>query len=170
MRQIQIISETGSELVSLSEAKFYCKVDYNNDDGLITRMIEQARVWCENYISKDIMSKQRKYFLPKTNGLFDLPFAPVNTIDEVKINGTTSTAYEIIGLNKETLELNSGENEKVEITYTTLGLNDNLIKQAILQLVGTYYENREDFVVGYSINEIPTNVKSILSSFKTMFV
>lgn len=170
MRQIQIISETGTELVSLSEAKSYCKVDYNNDDGLITRMIEQARVWCENYISKDIMSKQRKYFLPKTNGLFDLPFAPVNTIDEVKINGTTSTAYEIIGLNKETLELNSGENEKVEITYTTLGLDDVLIKQAILQLIGTYYENREDFVVGYSINEIPTNVKSILSSFKTMFV
>ena len=96
MRQIQIISETGSELVSLSEAKSYCKIDYNNDDGLINRMIEQARVWCENYISKDIVAKQRKYFLPKTSGLFDLPFAPVNSIDAVKINGTSTTAYEII--------------------------------------------------------------------------
>jgi ethanolamine utilization protein EutA (predicted chaperonin) len=133
-------------------------------------MIEQARVWCENYISKDIVAKQRIYFVPKTNGQFDLPFAPVNSIDEVKINDVVTTDYEMVGLNNETIEFNSGEATKVSVKYTTLGLSDNLLKQAMLQLISTYYENREDFVVGSAVNEVPTNVKSILASFKTMYV
>jgi hypothetical protein len=170
MRQIKIVSEIGSEIIDSSDVKLYCKIDYSNDDALITRMINQARVWCENYISKDIVSKQRIYFIPKTSGMFDLPFAPVSTIDELKIDGVISTDYEVVGLNTETIELNSGEAKNIEIKYTTLGFSDSLLKQAMLQLISTYYENREDFMVSQSVSEIPTNVKSILSSFKTMFV
>jgi hypothetical protein len=61
--------------------------------------------------------------------------------------------------------------KEVLITYTTAGLSDDLIKQALLQMVSTYYDNRADFVEGGRIlSEIPTNVKSILSSYKQMFV
>jgi hypothetical protein len=149
MRQIKIISETGSELITTQEAKDYCKIDYNDDNSIVDNMIEQARVWCENYISKDIVAKQRIYFVPKTNGQFDLPFAPVNSIDEVKINDVVTTDYEMVGLNNETIEFNSGEATKVSVKYTTLGLSDNLLKQAMLQLISTYYENREDFKTMY---------------------
>ena len=63
----------------------------------------------------------------------------------------------------------------VKITYVTQGLNDALVKQAMLQLISTYYDNRADFIEGNSRGignsvEIPTSTKQILTSYKTMFI
>jgi uncharacterized phiE125 gp8 family phage protein len=168
MRQIKINSVTGSEIITVQDVKDYVRIDTSADDAIIGRMIEQARVWCENYISRDIVAKSRTYYVDKTNGMFDLPFAPVASISSVTIEGLAAE-YTILGLDNETIELDGGAAENVKVTYLTEGLTDGLLKQALLQLVSTYYDNRSDFVMG-SVNEIPTNVKSILSSYKSMFV
>jgi len=180
MRQIEIVSTTGSELITTSDVKDYVRIDTTADDTLIDRMIIQARIWCENYISRDIVAKARKYYLDKAEGFIQIPFAPVATITSVTVQGS-SAEYQEKGLNKEQIILTSGVNQvlsgsntsfamEVLITYTTAGLSDDLIKQALLQMVSTYYDNRADFVQGNNLNEIPTNVKSILASYKTMFV
>lgn len=170
MRQIKVNSVTGSEIVTTAELKLYARIDTDADDTLIDDIISQARIWCENFISRDIVAKNRTYYLPSTNGTFDLPFAPVASISSVTVNGETAT-YEVLGLNNETLELDGGYSEKVKVTYVTTGLDDGLLKQAILQLATTYYDNRGEFLgSGNQASEIPTNVKSILSSYKTMFV
>lgn len=168
MRQIKINSVTGSEIITVQDVKDYVRIDTSADDAIIGRMIEQSRVWCENYISRDIVAKSRTYYVDKTNGMFDLPFAPVASISSVTIEGLAAE-YTILGLDNETIELDGGAAENVKVTYSTEGLTDGLLKQALLQLVSTYYDNRSDFVMG-SVNEIPTNVKSILSSYKSMFV
>ena len=51
--------------------------------------------------------------------------------------------------------------KEVKITYVTAGQDDELLKQAILQLVNTYYDNRSDFNVmqGVSFVEVPSNVE-----------
>ena len=180
MRQIEIVSTTGSELITTSDVKDYVRIDTTADDTLIDRMIVQARIWCENYISRDIVAKERKYYLDKAEGFIQIPFAPVATITSVTVQGS-SAEYQEKGLNKEQIILTSGVNQvlsgsntsfamEVLITYTTSGLSDDLIKQALLQMVSTYYDNRTDFIQGKNVNEIPTNVKSILASYKTMFV
>ena len=180
MRQIEIVSTTGSELITTSDVKDYVRIDTTADDTLIDRMIVQARIWCENYISRDIVAKERKYYLDKAEGFIQIPFAPVATITSVTVQGS-SAEYQEKGLNKEQIILTSGVNQvlsgsntsfamEVLITYTTAGLSDDLIKQALLQMVSTYYDNRTDFIQGKNVNEIPTNVKSILASYKTMFV
>ena len=174
MRQIKINSTLGTEIVSVAEVKNYVRIDTSADDALIGHMITQARIWAENYISRDIVAKNRTYYLDATaTGLFDLPFGPVASISEITISGTATTAYEILGLDNETIELDQGSAERVKITYATAGLDDSLLKQALLQLVSTYYDNRADFIGGSannSISDIPTNVKTILSSYKTMFL
>ena len=181
MRQIEIVSTTGSELITTSDVKDYVRIDTTADDTLIDRMITQARIWCENYISRDIVAKERKYYLDVVEGFIQIPFAPVASISSVTVQGQTAE-YQEKGLNKEQIILTSGVNQvlsgsntpfakEVLITYTTAGLSDDLIKQALLQMVSTYYDNRADFVEGGRIlNEIPTNVKSILASYKQMFV
>ena len=60
--------------------------------------------------------------------------------------------------------------EEVIVSYTTSGISDSFLIQANLQLVSTLYDNRADFVIGNTVSEIPTDVKSILSSYKTMFI
>lgn len=169
MRQIKINSETGSELITTQNVKDYVRIDTSEDDTLIGQMIVQARIWCENYISRDIVAKNRTYYLDKTNGIFDLPFAPVASISSLSIDGT-SADYTILGLDNETIELDGGAAEKVSVTYVTSGLDNGLIKQAMLQLISTYYDNRADFKTGTIVSEVPTNVKAVLASYKSMFV
>jgi hypothetical protein len=68
--------------------------------------------------------------------------------------------------------LDGGSAERIKITYITAGINDSLIKQAMLQFISTYYDNRADFDSGSSkeISEIPTSSKTILTSYKAMFL
>lgn len=171
MRQIKINTTLGSEIITASEVKNYVRIDTTADDALIATMITQARIWAENFISRDIVSKNRTYYIDRTDtGLFDLPFSPVASISEITINNIITTNYEILGLDNETIELDQGSADRVKITYITSGLNDSLLKQALLQLVSTYYDNRADFIESQSVSEIPSNVKVVLSSYKTMFL
>ena len=171
MRQIKINATTGNEILTAQNVKDYARIDTSADDNLITAMISQARIWCENYISRDIVPKNRTYYLDTTNGLFDLPFGPIASISEINIDGTATTDYEILGLDNETIELDGGSAERVKITYVTLGINDSLVKQAMLQLISTYYDNRADFITEQdNVSEIPTSTRQILTSYKTMFI
>ena len=169
MRQIKINSTEGSEIVLVATAKDYMRVSTTADDNIITRMIAQARIWCENYISRDIVSKNRTYYIPETNGTFDLPFAPVSSISSVTSDGT-AVDYTVLGLDNETIELDGGAADKVKVTYITTGLSDSLLQSAIMQLVSTYYDNRADFIIGKNVNEVPTDVRDILNSYKSMFL
>ena len=83
MRQNKINSTEGAEIVLVATVKDYIRVSSSVDDNIITRMITQARIWCENYISRDIVSKNRTYYIPETNGTFDLPFGPVSSISSI---------------------------------------------------------------------------------------
>jgi len=172
MRQIKINSTLGNEILTAQNVKDFVRVDTSADDNIISAMITQARIWCENYISRDIVSKNRTYYLPQTNGLFDLPFGPVSSIEQITVSGTATTHYEILGLDNETIELDGGSADHVKITYITAGLNDSLIRQAMLQLISTYYDNRADFNSEGSkeTTEIPTSTKTILTSYKSMFL
>jgi len=171
MREIKINSTDGSEIVLVATAKDYMRVSSTVDDNIITRMITQARIWCENFISRDIVAKTRTYYLPETNGIFDLPFGPVSSITSVK-SDDVDIAYTVLGLNSESIELDGGYADKVKIVYVTSGLNDELLKQAIMQLVSTYYDNRADFSSDQKSNveSIPTNVRDILNSYKAMYL
>jgi hypothetical protein len=169
MRQIKVNSLLGNEIITLGDVKNYVRIDSTEDDSIITNMIEQARIWCENYISRDIVPKNRTYYMDSTSGLFDLPFAPVATIESVTVEGEAAT-YTEYGLDDISIELNGGPSFNVKITYTTAGLNDGLIKQALLQMVSNYYDNRADFEISKTVNEIPTNVKNILSGYKSMYI
>ena len=132
-------------------------------------MIVQARVWIENYLSRDIVSKTRSLYLATVNERFSLPFSPIASVQTITIDGTTTTNFQTYGLNELIVELEDLPSENVIVNYTTTGFKYDLIKQAMLQLVSTYYDYRTDFVEG-NLNMIPTNVRNILSSEKSMFI
>tara|TARA_R100001510_G_C7498068_1_gene102923 strand:- start:9 stop:518 length:510 start_codon:yes stop_codon:yes gene_type:complete len=169
MRQNKINSTTGSEIVTASEFKSYARINYSDDDSMIAKMLVQARIWCENYISRDIVAKNRTYYLDETQGVFDLPFGPVASISSVTIDGVANTDYTTPGLDNETVDID-GAGDKVKVTYITAGLDDNLLQQAVLQLAATYYDNRHDYVVGKAVSEVPSSVKDVLNSYKNMFI
>lgn len=169
MRQIKVDSVTGTSPISLSDAKSYIRIDTDEDDDLITRMIAAAISYCENHLSRDIISKTRSYFISQAAERFSLPYAPIDSVQSVKSNNSNIT-YETIGLNDLEIKLNQSYTDNVLTAYTTLGMADEAIKLAILQLTSTYYDNRADFVEGNTVVGIPTNVRTILNGHKTMFI
>lgn len=169
MRQIKINSTTGSEIVSTSEFKDYARISNSADDTLIGLIIKQARIWCENYISRDIVAKNRTYYLDETNGIFDIPFGPIASISSVTVDGTAVTDYAMEGLDNETIDLD-GPAEKVKVTYVTSGLDDELLQQAIKQFAVTLYDNRHDYEEGKSGDMVPSETRVILNSYKNMFI
>lgn len=167
MHDIKINSVTGSEIVTTQNVKDFVRIDTSADDTIIDRMITAARLWCENYIGKDIVAKNRTFYLQEVDDRFTLPFAPVASISSVTSEGTAVT-YESYGLDDTMIEIKSLPADEVKVTYVTTGLTDDLVKEAILHLVATMYDYRADFVDG-NVNEVPNSTKKLLQSFKTMY-
>lgn len=168
--QIKINSVTGSEIITTTNAKDYMRVDTSADDTLISQMIKQARIYIENYISRDIVSKTRSLYIASVNERFSLPFAPIASIQSITVDGSATSNYNTYGLDDLLVEMTNMPVDNVVVNYTTAGFDNDLVKQAMLQLVATYYDNRGDFVVGKLLNVIPTSVKDILDSEKTMYI
>jgi uncharacterized phiE125 gp8 family phage protein len=171
MPSIKINSTVGSEIVTVAEAKSFIRIDTSDDDTLLGTIIEEARLVCENYISADIVSKNRTYYLESANDRFEVPFSPITSISSVTVEGSAA-AHTSYGANNEILSLEKLAAKDIVITYITTGINNGLLKQAILQLVSTLYDNRSDITVmqGISFVKIPTDVKTLLSSMKNPFI
>jgi len=169
--EIKINSTTGTEVVTVTNFKDYARIDTSADDTLIENIIIQARIWCENYISKDIVAKNRTYYLPWISSRFGLPFAPIASITTITSDAVAAD-YTAKGIHESIIELNTLPAKEVKVTYVTAGLNDGLIQQAILQLASTYYENRADYIVlqGVSFVQVPTEVRNVLNSYKSVFI
>ena len=169
MHQIKINRTTRSEIITTSDVKDYVRIDTSADDTLIGRMITQARIFCENYISRDIVAKNRTYYLSETEAIIDIPFGPIASISTVTAEGNDAD-HTVKGLDNERIELDGGSAKDVKITYVTAGLSDDLIKNAMLQFVSTLYDNRADFKTGTIVQDVPTETRALLNSYKTMFI
>lgn len=169
MTEIKIL-QTGSSIVGLNEFKHYCRIDFDHDNTLIEAILLQSTIICENYISKDIIKKTRVLFLSETDKIIYLPFGPVEIINSVKDENDVDIPFNTLGINKENIEFDSPK-KNVFIEYDTDGIKNALTKNSIMQLAATIYENRSDFDQdSKSVQEIPTNVKTQLTSLKTMFI
>lgn len=180
MANMIINSVTGSEIVTLQEAKDYIRVETTADDTLLATIISTAHAWCENYLSRDIIAKNRTvyykmvdqsrtYFQEDDAGFINLPFAPVASIESVTSEGS-SADYEIKGVGNDSILLDQSPAKDVKINYITSGLSDDEIKMAILMLTSTLYDNRSDFITGSIASSIPMGVRTILNPFKSVFI
>jgi uncharacterized phiE125 gp8 family phage protein len=181
MISVQIDSTTGSEIVSSSELKDYARIETSDDDAIVSNLIVAARQKCEAIINRDIVAKTRSLFISniETSGEYGnlykrrakivLPYAPVNSITSVQTQASDGTLsninYESYGLEDKYIEISSAVHENVKIVYTTTGLSYDDLKNAIKMLASTYYDNRENFVKGKTVNKIPNDVKSILAPY-----
>ena len=130
-----------TEPVTSEEVKAWLRIDSDDDDDIIERLIKSARQAVENYTSCSLIEKTIicNVWLCE---LFELPYGPVRTITQVsqaenmitdysKIDGQFVKIYGISGLHK--------------LTYTAGYTNvPNGLKEAILNEVAYRYQNRGD--------------------------
>ena len=153
---------TGTEPVTLAEAKLYLRIDDNAEDTLIEALISSAREWAETNTNKAIVSQTVAAYYDKPERTFELPIGNATALTSVTNDGDAVTARLLVG-SPSTVEITgdlpypTNERRSVVFTYTAgYATVPKRIKQAILILVADMYENREAQVIGQSVAENST--------------
>jgi len=188
-RRIKMTTAPATEPVTTTEAKLHCRVDHTTEDDIFTRLIEVARIQCENISGRAFITRTYTAMLDRWPGnCFELPYAPLAGITSIKYYddagsaaATVSSANYYVDTNSEPgrVALISGadwpsttlrEINGVEIIYTAgygvAAAVPDQYKQAMLLLIGHLYENRESVAVqqGIGMVQVPMAVEWLLQT------
>lgn len=178
-----------TEPVTTVEARAHLNVDTLDDDAYIETLIKVARQNAENFTNRALITQTWDYWIdrfPFGDRPIELPKAPLQSVGSVKYideNGTEQTlsaATYTVDADSEPgriyLAYNKAwpqtrvQRKAVHIEYDVGYGNANevpaAIKQAMLLMIGHWYENREDVVVGVSAAELPMASQYLLSPYK----
>lgn len=191
---IKLITAPTTEPISLTEAKLHLKVDNSDDDTLISSLIKAARQSAENFTNRALSSQVLELILddfPEKEIV--LPRPPVETLTSIKYTnceGVESTldshdyisfieaepAVIVPAYGKSFPYFTPYPKGAVKIRYTagykTSGTEARLIipeaiKQALLLIIGSYYENREDLLSkGHILKSLPFGAEYLLYQFR----
>lgn len=166
MYLVQTVAPT-KEPITLAEAKLFMRILEDDDDALITSMIVGAREYAENYTNRQLMPATFELTLNSFAQDLQIPKAPLNSITKIEymdVDGMYQTldtslyySYGENGTSK--LHFESGlptfkdDKRAVKITFTSgYTTVPSSIVSFIKVLVSTMYENREQYVIGVSID------------------
>lgn len=178
-------ADATAEPVSFADARRHCRVLNNDDDGYIASLVKTARQHCENVCGRAFVRQQWQ----KSTGCFvDSIFLPTLNLLEVTevnyfdVNGAlqivSPSDYEVDlisaqifpGTGKAWPSTQSRPNAVTIKYFAGFGATANdvpePIKQAILLLVGHWYENREAVLVAATSKPIEFAVDALLTPYR----
>ena len=161
-----------TEPITLSEAKTYLKVDYSDEDMLISMLISGIREQVEAFTGLGIVARTIEYFDDEIADEITLPYPEHLAIVEVKINDVISTSYKKTRLSQFIIYPEStyitGENGSgIYIKYTTAGVCPIGLKLEMLKIIDEKYRNRGNTFEG-SISELNENAYANLAKYCLM--
>jgi len=184
---LTIVTPPAEEPVTLTEAKNHLRVDLSDDDSLISALIVAAREHAEAITRRAFITQTLKLSMdafPANNGPIYVPMPPLQSVNSLKYFDTDGMEQT---LTEGTDFLVDNESEPGRITPApdtgwpatqnrpnavsvefVAGFGDASkvpqgIKQAILLMVGHWYENREAVTMqGNNAGELPMAVDSLL--------
>lgn len=188
---LTLITAPTSEPLTLDEAKQHLRVDTSDDDGLIAGYILAARHWVESQVGP-LMTQTWDYTVdggwPIVNNRYqiDLPLKPVQSITSVSYvdsAGATQTLsaslYQTV-LNTPTASVVRAYSQSwptvrdqpacITVRFVAgygahPGSVPDPLRVAIQMLVGSFYEHREEVVIGQTVAQVPFGVQSLISPY-----
>ena len=148
---------TALEAITLAEVKAYLRVDFNNEDALITQLIKQSIEWVEIYTQHRIYNREITLvtYLEEVQ-LFDFPFVSVTSAKD-KINVALTYTIVDTGL----LLFNTVEYKTIIYNAGYLsGTLPETLRLAIYKIVAFNFDNR------LPTTEIPNEIRQSLGSFR----
>jgi uncharacterized phiE125 gp8 family phage protein len=159
------------EPVALAALKLHLRVDVDDDNAQILRMLAGVRGYIETYLNRALLTQTWVYTLDAFADEMALPMAaPLQSVTSVKyydtsgVQQTLSTAYYhidaaslparlVLAPTKVWPSLQAQRTRPVEITYVVGWESEDDIPgeiiDAIYLLVGDRYQHRENVVTGY---------------------
>lgn len=192
MWTIRQTSEPSYEPVSLEAARGHLYLTASGspathpDDSLVESYIEAARMAAEKFTDRVLPQRTFELRAKAFDKEMTLPIAPVQSIDSIEYtdtdgNSQTFTDY-TVDLNAEPaiIEIDEPptiqEGSRLVVTVTAgygssnspadADLIPQAMKQAILMLVGHFYENRTSAVVGETVSSVPMAFRDLLWPYR----
>lgn len=151
INSVSILSDSLVEPISLTDAKSWMRITYNEDDTLINDLISSSREHIEkltgcSFVNKIIRTNLSLNGYQPNVWMVDMPYSPLICVDEVKLKTGINTYdilvkdddYEVIG-GKVWLYNIGNYSIKYQCGYSSA---PDDIKSDILTLVAWSYENR----------------------------
>lgn len=183
MINLRVVTPPAVEPVSLETVKQYLRVDGTDEDALIASLIKSARETGEELARRAFITQTLELILDAfpTDLQLEVWRPPLQSVTSVKYYDTnnieaTWTDYTVNARSEPgRIHFNSLpgvsllESGGVVVRYVAGYGNSETsvperLKQAILALVGHWYENRETVNVGNIVNELPINAKQVFVS------
>lgn len=184
------VTATGEELVSITEARDWCRVLNEDHDTILTALITAAREKVENDTGRTLVEKtivQRRDGFPCSR-VIELEGAPVRSVTSivyVDANGSTqtlsasrytvdiySTPARVVLDYEESWPSTDEVPNAVRVTYEA-GYNDEAgyelpptLKTAVRFLIAHWFSHREPDMVGVSIVPIPKTYDNLIFPWK----
>ena len=137
---LNIKTKSEKSVLNLDEVKNYLKIDFSEDDELLSNFIDTAQCQCETFINKSLTERVLVYSLYNYRDTILLPYSPINLIESV------------IGIGLD------GSQEEVE-NYTLDSVGDILIFNGLKK----YYRLDIEYSAGYKTSEsIPVDLKQAM--------
>ncbi len=190
---IKIIDAPETEPITLEEAKNHLRVSSDDENTLITSIIKVAREIAENFTHRALASQTLEYIIDDfPEKVITLPMPPVESIESIKYKNSegveaTWDDSKYIFLDSEPAKIVPAYGEyfpsftpypigavkiRYKAGYEVESDDPNIIipeaiKQALLLLIGHYFENREILLErGHIPKTIPFSAEALLYSYK----
>lgn len=188
---VVISSAPASEPITLTEAKAHLRVTDANDDTYITSLISAARNVAENETQRRFITQTWDGYLdswPDCSEIY-IPLAPLQSVTYLKYKNTAGVLTTLVA-NTDYVVDTASEPGRIALApsvfawpvlqlYSIQGVQLRFvcgygaaanvpadIKQAILQILGHMYENRETVNIGNMVTEMPQTAQWLLHPYK----
>ena len=167
--------------LTLAEIKLHLKVDFSDDDALITQLMLAATSWAENFQNRTYINRSRTQVLDSFPDVIRPPYPPLVSIDSITYIDTagatqtlSSSVYDVDTTNEpgrvvpaygQTWPSIRSDINAVTVTYTAgYGAAEDVpdpAKAAIKLLVDHLYTHRGG-VSEIPTNEVPLGIRDLL--------
>lgn len=176
IRDVTTTVEPVSEPITLAQAKNYLKVDFDDDNDLITSLIASARVRLEKYAGV-AMSARTLQVVAYVDEFIELPYAPLNNITKVEYwdNGSwvemSVGDYYILGTTYKKIYMVANNRMEYRFTYTCgyTTIPQPMIT-ALYKLIADLYDYRESSVEDSKPNSNVTSAYELIKPYKRISI
>lgn len=187
----KLVLKTGpaTTAISLAEAKAFLRVDsdYDDDDSYITSLIGVATNVVEQFTRRRLITQTYNIYYDEFPPFMDLQVGNVASVTHVKYYDTDNTLQTLdtsqydVDIRVKPGRIYQAEDGNFPDTYeransvevefvvgSAASDVEDAIKQAMYIVIGRYYENRQDVVMGTQVNELPLMVDHLLTPYRLL--
>lgn len=181
------IASVAVEPVSIGEVKLHLRLtDDTTEDDLLSGLITTAREYCEKYTGRSFAEQTLELLLDSfpVVDYIELPSPPLKSVSSVTykdsagtINTMAAADYIVdtdrpvgrvaLGYGKSWPSFTAYPSNPIRIRFVCgYSMIPQSLKQAMLLLIGHWYENREGFSTGTIAKQLEFSINALLSQYR----